>query len=149
MKRIATLAALLYAGCDSSIPENMAEPPSDSSLAALDCPVIDSANWEGWISDTTGSDTETTLRIAGMVTMPSPNFTFEWAAGYATRSASLTTTLVLIPTLPDGVAGDMITSEQLSYEGPLPLAEHYPVGTVSIMCGETKLAEITEIDVAR
>ncbi|WDI32038.1 hypothetical protein PUV54_02390 [Hyphococcus flavus] len=109
------------------------------------CPIVDSRGWKAWVNAMPGPDAQRTLIVMGEVDTPTPGYTFEWSVGVADRSAIPMQRLHLTATPPDGMAAQVITTEEVRYDGPA-IAEQYRA--VVVMCGEELLADITDVTVA-
>ncbi|PQA89039.1 hypothetical protein CW354_03565 [Marinicaulis flavus] len=132
-------------GCAQQASSPGADAPSGEEPAMPDngdCPVIDSRDWKAWVNAMPGPGAETTLIVEGAVDMPTPGYTFSWEAGMADRSAVPAQRLHLTATAPDGMVTQVITTENVRYEGPA-IAKEYRAAAV--MCGDELLAEITDV----
>lgn len=129
-----------------SEPAEQADKIREKQDRLMICPVLESKDWGAHINAMPGPDAKRTLHVYGKVTMPTPGYTFEWIEGRADRSMVPTVRLHLHATAPGGMVSQVLTEEDVQYSG-VALTEKYTA--VIVMCGETKLAEITEIDVAR
>lgn len=136
----ATAALLLAAACEHS-----AEPPKDEDEAAMpnaDCAIIASRDWKAWIDTMPGVGSTPMLHVAGEVDMPTPGYSFEWAAGPLDRRMPPTQHLKLSATAPDGMVAQVVSTETVKYEGAAQASEY---SAIVIRCGDEVLAEITEI----
>jgi hypothetical protein len=106
------------------------------------CAVLESSDWAAWINKMPGVNPEPSVHVTGKVTMRTGGFTFEWQEGPMDRSAIPALRLKLVPVAPDGMATMAITTEEVNYTAPA-LSSGY--SRVIVGCGDTVLAEITEI----
>jgi len=106
------------------------------------CDVLDSRDWSAWINKMPGPDAVPAVHVTGKVDVRTSGYTFEWQEGPMDRSAMPTLRLKLVPKAPDGMAMQVISTEEVHYTAPA-LATGYR--GVLVSCGGKTLAEITEI----
>ncbi len=123
---------------DSNAPEETA----DVTEPAEACAVLDSRDWAAWINKMPGPGAAPTIHVTGKVDVRTGGYTFEWKEGPMDRSAVPALRLKLLPIIPDGMATQMITTEEVKYEAPA-LSTGY--SRVIVSCGTLTLAEITDI----
>lgn len=141
------LGLVVLAACGQAESESGAQPADESTGAqSMNCPVIDSRNWEAWINAMPGPDAQRTLIVVGEVDLPTPGFDVNVTPGRADRSAVPTQHAILSATPPDGVVAQVVTSYPVRLETPA-IADNYTA--VIVRCGDDVLAEITEIVVAQ
>ena len=104
--------------------------------------IYETRGWEAWVNRMPGPDMEPTIHVVGQVDTRTGGYSFEWQEGPLDRSAMPALRLRLVPTAPDGMATQAITTHDLMYHAPVP-AHGY--SRVIIGCGDTVLGEITEI----
>ncbi len=147
---VASVAFLLTVACaPADVANGEAAAPEEDEMAdggeATDCPVIDSRNWSAWVNAMPGPDAKLTLHVAGEIDLPTPGYNISWQEGMADRSMTPVQRLMLTATPPDGMVAQVITTENVKYEGPA-LVKTY--GGVIVMCGGEPLAEIDDVVVA-
>ena len=108
------------------------------------CAVVDSRNWHAWVDVMPGPDSAPRLHVSGEVDMPTPGYVFEWREGAADRSATPVQRLILEATPPDGMTAQVITPEQVKYEGPA-IARMYR--GVIVLCGGAVLADLPDVSI--
>ncbi|GJL92368.1 hypothetical protein [Hyphococcus sp.] len=109
-----------------------------------DCPVIDSRNWHAWVDAMPGPDSKPILHVSGEVDMPTPGYSFDWRDGAADRSATPVQRLMLTVTPPDAMTTQVITSEQVKYEGAA-IAKMYR--GILVICGGRVLADLPDVSI--
>jgi len=142
----AIAACVLATGCQTAedvTEEVVTTMESEPVVEAAACPVVESSNWGAFINRMPGPDAEATLNVHGQVTMPTPEFTFEWQEGPMDRSAIPTMRVKLIATAPDGMVMQALTTETVVYKVPA-LATGYK--KIIVSCDDEVLAEITDIE---
>lgn len=157
----ATCAMLALAGCqylpwyggetdrltappEAEIPVAVTVPaptPAPSTEPAA-CDVLASRDWSAWINRMPGPGAVPAVHVTGKVDVRTGGYTFAWTEGPMDRSAVPALRLKLVTKAPDGMALQAITTEEVQYAAPA-LAARY--SRVIIGCGETTLAEITDI----
>jgi hypothetical protein len=123
----------------------LAEETAVNTTEAAACPIIDSRNWHAWVDAMPGPDSKMTLHVVGEVDMPTPGYSFEWREGIADKSATPVQRLMLTATPPDGMIAQVITTEQVNYEGPA-ITKMYR--GILVMCGGSVLADIPDVSIA-
>lgn len=106
------------------------------------CAVSDSRDWAAWIDRMPGPGATPTVHVSGKVDVNTGGYTFTWEEGPMDRSAIPALRLKLVPVKPDGMAMQVISTEEVHYSAPA-LSSGY--SRVIIGCGGKTLAEITEI----
>jgi len=134
--------ALLLTACASETPD---ETPPDGKGDAIKsaCPVYDSRDWSAWI------DTEppgpSRLHIIGEVDLPTPGYITSWRMGIADRAMPPGQHVHLEFTPPDGIVTQVITTQEVSYEGE---AAHQAYRVIYVHCSDETLAEIVNVPIA-
>ncbi|WP_411818240.1 hypothetical protein [Hyphococcus sp. DH-69] len=126
--------------------EEVAASEDGEMSQANDCPVIASRNWNAWINAMPGPDATRSLHVTGEIDLPTPGYEIEMIAGVADRSAIPTQRLIIKATPPSGMVTQVITTESVSYSGPA-IADLYR--SIMVLCGDTVLTEITELQLAQ
>ena len=102
------------------------------------CPVLESRDW--WAAIEQGDPKQ--LTITGVVTLPTPGYTFSWKLGVADRSMQPRAVYHLTATAPQGMVTQVLSDDTVVYRG-LALTDAYRA--VVVMCGDQILAEIQEV----
>jgi len=139
------LAALSLAACgvfsdhSKEVPDGIS--PTESSVT---CPVLESKNLKAWINAMPGT-TEPTLNISGEIVLPTGGYTVGVRPGPLDRRQPPTQRVILDLVKPDGAALQALTTETVSGQ----LSDALPAyRAVVVVCGDTTLAEITDIETA-
>jgi len=117
-------------------------PVEEPAPVTEECGVLEGRDWEAWINKMPGVGMVPTLHVTGKVDVRTSGYTFEWKEGPMDRSAIPALRLKLVAIAPEGMVMQAITTETVKYETPA-LPNGY--SSVIIGCGDTTLAEITEI----
>ena len=125
---------------DETTPVRVAEMPAHGG-----CPVLESADWTAWLNMQPGPSGPS-LHVSGQVVLPAPGFTVEGRLGPLDRRQPPSQRVVLEFASPQGVVAQVLSTEDVQLALPA-LANTYRA--VVVTCGETTLAEITEIDTVR
>lgn len=137
---------LVLAACakDGGAPGGAAnDNPATDDGAAQECPVIRSDNWSAWIDAMPPGPSR--LHIRGDAVLPTPGYTASWRVGAADRMMPPGQHMHLSFEAPDGVVIQVITTENIAYEGEATYPEYR---VIYVHCGGAQLAEITEIPTA-
>lgn len=148
MKHISILPVLLLlAACakDGQANEEPTDndPGTEDMTAAADCPVISSHNWSAWVDAEPPEPPR--LYIRGEAVLPTPGYTASWRIGASDRMMPPGQHMHLSFEAPDGVVAQVITTQDVNYEGEATYPEYR---VIYVHCGDEQLAEITEIPVA-
>ncbi len=106
------------------------------------CNVLASRDWEAWINKMPGPDAVPTVHVVGKVDVATPGYTFTWSVGPMDRSATPALRLRLSAAKPDGMVNQVITTEEVKYEGPVPGAG---ISRVIIGCGTVSIGEVRNV----
>ena len=118
------------------------EETAEMTEPAEACVLLDSRDWSAWINKMPGPGAVPTIHVTGKVDVRTGGYRFEWKEGPLDRSAVPALRLKLLPIIPDGMATQAITTEEVKYEAPA-LSTGY--SRVIVSCGTLTLAEITNI----
>ncbi len=148
MKYISILPVLLLlAACarDGAETENPAngDPVKGDPSSATDCPVISSHSWSAWIDAEPPEPAR--LHIRGEAVLPTPGYTASWRIGAADRMIPPGQHMHLSFAAPDAVVTQVITTENVAYEGEATYPEYR---VIYVHCGDAQLAEISDITTA-
>ena len=120
----------------------------DAAMAddqSTSCPVIDSRDWAAWINAMPGPDAEPTLIVTGEIDLPTPDYTIEITLGPADRMMPPGQYLDLAASAPDGMVAQVVTPTPVRFETRAVYPEYRKV---VVRCGDTLLAEITDVPTA-
>lgn len=106
------------------------------------CNVIASRDWEAWVNKMPGPDASPKVHVVGKVDVATPGYTFSWTVGPMDRSATPVLRLRLTATKSDGMVNQVITTEEVKYEGPVPGTG---VRGVIITCGTVQIGEVKDV----
>lgn len=146
----ALTGAALLAACQSVAADDPAAPPAEAELPVTvgdkpvteACAVLESRDWEAWINRMPGPGATPTVHVVGKVDVRSGGYSFEWETGPMDRSMTPALKLKLLPVAPTGMATMAITTEEVTYSGPVAGSGYR---SITITCGSETLAEITEV----
>lgn len=110
-----------------------------------DCPVIESTAWIAWVNAMPGPQPPT-LHISGQLMLPTPGYRIVVSTGPLDRKNPPTQRLFLAATPPDNPVLMALSTAEVSAQVPA-LSDRY--GSVVIICGETAIAEINEVEVVQ
>ncbi len=145
MFRLATLPLIAFLiGCGEAGPPET-NGAAERDLNVSDCPVIESTNWKAWINAMPGPDGPR-LHVTGDVTLPTPGYTAAWTLGPTDRAMPPGQTLNLAFAAPTDMVAQVLTTQEIAYEGE---AVYSTYRVIRVVCGETLLAEITDIETAQ
>lgn len=138
----APLLASVAAACSAADTGGAA--PGEAPQAAA-CPVLESRAWTAWINAMPGQGpgAQRRLHIQGEVDLPTPGYTVSWRLGPADRRQPPAQLVDIAFKAPDGPVAQVIATEALAFETE---AVYPAYRALKIRCGETLLAEITEIE---
>lgn len=117
-----------------------------SAQAGPDCPILASRGWEAWVDGTPSLEGGRRLHVVGEVDTPTPGYSFAWRLGPADRAFPPAQRLALIPTPPEGMVAQVVTTEQVAFEGD---ALYPSYRGILVVCGGKLIAEIDEVRDAR
>ena len=106
------------------------------------CPVHESANWTARVRTQPGSS-RASLQVSGQVVLPTPGFAVIGQLAALDRRRPPSQRVALVFTPPQDVVPQVLTTEDVLLTLPA-LASTYRA--VIITCGDTVLAEITDIE---
>lgn len=139
------LAAVLVAAAASALaacaPDTKAEGPDP-----MTCPVIDSRDWAAWVNAMPGVDAQRTLIVTGEIDLPTPGYAVSLETGVADRSLRPVQELLLILAPPTDPVGQVVTPTPVRFETPAIAPEYRGV---RVRCGDTLIADITDVPVAQ
>lgn len=106
------------------------------------CNVLAARDWEAWINRMPGPDAAPTVHVVGKVEVATPGYSFDWVVGPTDRSATPALRLRLVATKPDSMVNQVITTEEVKYEGPVLGAG---ISRVIIGCGTVTIGEVKDV----
>ena len=117
-------------------------PPGSARLPTSDCPIIDSSGWTAWINAMPGPGSRPTLIVTGRITVPTGGHAPRLEAGPVQEVHPPVQIMIVHPNPPRGGATQAIVTHELRAEAPA--LDSY--GSVTVRCGSTTLADITDIE---
>ena len=170
MKRILTAAtaALLLGACETAYPPGdpygAPYPPQDpyggpgygqpyppqapygsapypQQPDSMACPIASSRDWRAWVDTNPAGGDRPNLVVSGTIVAPTGGYRMEFEPYLQERrSHPVQLVATLDPQPPQGAATQALTTHDVRWQWPL---QSGPVGSVTIVCGNQTLAEIT------
>ena len=144
MKHFLTVPVfLLLSACANGGSDSGDGAPGENTPTAA-CAAISSSNWSAWIdAEPPGPST---LHIRGDVELPTPGYRASWRVGAADRRLPPGQTMHLTFEPPEGIVAQVVTTQSVAYANDAAYPEYR---LIRVMCGDTELAEITDIPIAQ
>lgn len=139
-------ALLAVAACqpiaaDTPVSSDDPLPAAIPFAPALDCPIIDSSEWNAWVDDMPGPNKQPELIVTGKVRVPTGGFKLDLRLDRIAESYPVQVTVMLDVERPTGPVTQAIVTHDLNGTFPVPP----PVGSVTIRCGRQVIGRIHEI----
>ncbi len=139
---------LLAAGCSS--PDDAVSyavgdpvlPPRQVRLPTPDCPILSSTDWAAWVNAMPGPVARPKLIVTGRVTVPTGGYRVTLQQGPLQEIHPPIQQMILRAQPPSGGATQAVVTHEVRAE--LPALESY--GSVTIRCGSSTLASITDVE---
>lgn len=112
----------------------------------MTCPVIDSRDWAAWVNAMPGVDAQRTLIVTGEIDLPTPGYAVSMQTGVADRSMRPVQELLLILEPPQDLVTQVVTPTPVRFDGTAIAPEY---SGVRVRCGDTLIADITDVPVAQ
>lgn len=139
---------VLAAGCsapDDAVshgPGDPMPPPRQVRLPTPDCRILSSTDWVAWVNAMPGPDARPKLIVTGRVTVPTGGYRVTLEQGPLQEIHPPVQQMMLRVQPPSGGATQAVVTHEVRAE--LPALDSY--GSVTIRCGSSTLATITDVE---
>jgi hypothetical protein len=148
MRRWAAGLLALAAACtgpDDPVSHAPGDPvplPRQVRLPAPDCPILSSADWAAWVNAMPGPDARPKLIVIGRATVPTGGYRVTLEQGPLQEIHPPVQQMILRAQPPSAGATQAVVTHEVRAE--LPALDRY--GSVTIRCGSSTLASITDVE---
>jgi hypothetical protein len=141
-RQLSIFFLVFLTSCTASPKKNNSDQESIHKERDVSCPIIESGKWHAWIDKFTQKKDTKRLIVVGEIVLPTPGFTIDWKQGATDRMSPPSLRLHLSATAPEGMVIQAITPVPVNIDLETPI-QYFR--SVSVFCGNKKLAEIIDV----